>query len=80
MTSAFDGGGELFEPVLEALEGLRFDHGAHLCQHPNETAGFGVIEFLGSSRAIDARGLGYEPAERVEGMPDQGSLGDTRLC
>jgi hypothetical protein len=49
--------------VLETLKGLRFDHGAHLRQHPNETAGFRVIEFLGSRRAIDARGLGY--ASRV---------------
>ena len=38
-----------------------------------------MVELFGASCTINTGGLGYEPAERVEGMPDQGALGGTRL-
>jgi hypothetical protein len=51
--------------LLQALKGLRFDHSAHLRQHPNKAAGFGVVEFLGTGGTIDACRLGDQSREGI---------------
>jgi hypothetical protein len=74
MAFAFDGGCEFFKTLFQSLQGLRFDHRAHLAETPNEAAPLLMIQFAVPHLAVDATGLGYEARKRVEGVPDQGPL------
>src|SRR5215813_1836972 len=57
MGLAFDRWSKLFQARLKTLQGLRFNHCAHLGEHPYETAGFAMVQLL-SCRAINPRSLG----------------------
>src|SRR5215831_18117586 len=65
---------KFFQTLLETLQRLRLDHAAHLGEHPHETAGFGMVELLLSSCAINPRRFSDQTTQRVERMTDQRAL------
>src|SRR5215831_10395455 len=65
---------KFFQTLLETLQRLRLDHCAHLGEHPHETAGFGMIELLLSSCAINPGCLRDQTTQCVERMTDQRAL------
>jgi hypothetical protein len=69
-----NGGGKLFQTLLEAFQGLGLDHGAHLTEAPHERAALLVVEFSGAHLAIHAACLGDDATQRMQGLPDEGAL------
>jgi hypothetical protein len=74
MSSAFDAGRQFFQTRLEPFQCLRFDHGAHLREHPNQAPALLVIQFVVPHLPIHATRFRDDPAERMQGVSDERSL------
>jgi hypothetical protein len=74
MCPTFNAGSEFLEPLLQALKSRGFDHSAHLREHPDETAGFGVVELLIAGCAVYPCCLGDQASEAIQGVPDERTL------
>jgi hypothetical protein len=55
MAPALKRRGDFLEPLFQTLQRLRFDHGAHLREHPHEASRFAMVELLVTSLAVDPR-------------------------
>jgi hypothetical protein len=77
---AFDGRCNFLKPLFQALEGLCFDHGAHLRQLQTRLRASAWSSLLSRAwLAVDSRRLSYESGERVEWMTDQRALAGIRF-